>query len=176
MMNKYQAWAIAFSIMAIAPGIFPNAAKADGCPDCQIHPQPPCEHPDSEHCVVTCHPVADKCPPAHPEPIHHELYSKHKPYCGYLDKHEPHWSDRFNEVETAEDSSSEKTSFDSEAETPGHLVASTGGYAPLSPPQRRSLTRQNSMQAENALVLLIGFGLWLALRPLFVKKDAKKSE
>ncbi|MDY7023252.1 MAG: hypothetical protein SWJ54_18210 [Cyanobacteriota bacterium] len=181
MMNKYQAWAVAFSIMAIASGTFPKVAKADGCPECQIDPQPPCEHPDSEHCVVTCLPTADKCPPAHPQPIHHELYSKHKPYCGYLNKHDPeHWSDRYNEVETAEDASSETTSFKGEPETSEHLVASTNGYAPLSSPRRRNLTRQDMMQGENALVLFIGLGLWVALRPLFgkkeVKKDAKKEE
>ncbi len=114
--------------------------------------------------------------------MYDEIYSKHKPYCGYLKKnrhHSRHWSENYNRVETSEESSSEKTSFEREPEIREDLIASTEGYSHFSasePTSSRSRYSQSStMTGENTLVLFMVILLWFILRPLFSTKDSKKS-
>jgi hypothetical protein len=173
MIKKYcQAWAVVFSITAIASGVFPDPAKADGYPGGKIPHQPP--HQSS--CEV------DDCNSPRRGSLYDEIYSKHKPYCGYLKKnrhHSRHWSENYNRVETSEESSSEKTSFEREPEIREDLIASTEGYSHFSasePTSSRSRYSQSStMTGENTLVLFMVILLWFILRPLFSTKDSKKS-
>ncbi|MCG5061367.1 MAG: hypothetical protein KA714_26230 [Limnoraphis sp. WC205] len=174
MMNKNQIWAVVISIAAISSGIFPSPAKADGFPGGKIPRQPPSHQP-------SCGEVVEDCKSPKPRSLYDEIYSKHKPYCGYLRKHRlrsRHWSEEHQPVAALEDSSSDQTAYEWESETQEDLMASTGDYSGLSTSQPTSSRNQyyqsSAMGGENALVLFIAIGLWFGLPSLFSPKDSKK--
>ncbi|MEB3281030.1 MAG: hypothetical protein VKK42_19105 [Lyngbya sp.] len=166
MMKKYKAWAVAVSMAAIAIGVFPNPAKADGCVgDCKINHQPP----SKPSCEVT-----NDCKSSQPRSLYDEIYSKHKPYCGYLRKHRyhsRHWSDNYHQEGSLEHSYSEETAGDWDANIREDLVASRDGYSDFSGSSRYSSS--DAMGGENALVLFLVILLWFGFRSPGGKKDSK---
>ena len=170
--NKYTAWALAFAIAGIASGILPDPAKADGCVgDCKINSHPP-RQPSCE--------ATDNCQPDRRGSLYDEIYSKHKPYCGYLRRsghHSPHWSERFEHQVGSQDSPS-KTSWYGEQAVREDLIASTKRRGNFSASEdeisRNQYARSSTMGGESAVVLLIVILLWFGLRSLFGKKDSSK--
>ncbi len=174
-MNKYRIWAMAVSIAAIALGVFPNLAKADGFPGGHIPRQPP--HKPSCDSSDHCQPHR----PQKPGSLYNQIYSKHRPYCGYLRRYRHrsrHWSEDYPRVSTLEDSSSKHLAFEWEPEPiKEDLMASTESYGYLSSSEvgsDRPYSQRTTMGGENALVLFIVIGLWFGLPSLFSPKDSKK--
>ncbi|WP_413163392.1 hypothetical protein ACL6C3_28810 [Capilliphycus salinus ALCB114379] len=164
--NQRKVWAVAVSIAAIAIGVFPNPAKADGCVgDCQInrqpHPKPSCE-------------VTNDCKSSQPGSLYDEIYSKHRPYCGYLRKHRyhsRHWSDNYHSEESLKHSYSKETAGDWDANIREDLIASRDGYSDVTGSSRYS--GSDTMGGENALALFVVILLWFGFRFPGGKKDSK---